>query len=72
MAAMETSREYAQRRAAEVKNYRRVVVGAGLGEGAYEWLCKFARGDIPNPGSDRIELLVRYYKRLDARKLRAA
>lgn len=69
---METTREYAQRRAAEIKSYRRVVIDAGLGEGAYEWLCKFARGEIPNPGADRIELLARYYKRLEAKRLRAA
>lgn len=69
---METTRQYAVRRAAEVKQYKRVVRESGLGEGAYEWLCKFARGDIPNPGSDRVEKLARFYKRLEAKKLRAA
>lgn len=69
---METNRQYALRRAGEVKQYMRVVREAGLGESAYEWLCKFARDEIPNPGSDRVEKLCRYYKRLEAKRLRAA
>jgi hypothetical protein len=54
--------QYAQRRAAEVKNYRRVAKESGIGEDAYEWLCKFARGAIKKSSSDRIETLWRYYK----------
>ncbi len=65
-------REYAVRRAAEVKRYRQTVIDAGLGESAYEWLCKFARDAIPNPGSDRVEKLYRYYKLLETKRRRAA
>jgi hypothetical protein len=69
---METMREYAVRRAGEVKSYRQTAIDAGLGEGAYEWLCKFARDEIPNPGSDRVEKLYKYYKLLEMKKRRVA
>ena len=69
---METMREYAVRRAFEVKNYRKVLRDTGIGEEAYEWMAKFAQGRIPNPGSDRVEILYRYYKLLETKKRRAA
>lgn len=62
-------RDYVVRRAGEVKDYRRVVEEAGIGADAYEWLCKLARDEIPNPGSRRIETLYAYYKRLEALKV---
>lgn len=61
---------YAVRRAREVKSYRRVAVESGIGEDAYEWLCKFARGEIPNSGVDRVEKLYHYYKLLEAKHRR--
>lgn len=64
--------QYAQRRAAEVKNYRRVVKEAGLGVKAYEWLCKFARGEIAEASSNRVEKLWRYYKLHETRLRRSA
>lgn len=63
---------YAQRRALEVKNYRRVASESGIGKDAYEWLCKFARGEIPNSGVDRVEKLYHYYKLLETKRRRAA
>lgn len=60
--------QYVVRRAREHKQYRRVVRETGLGEDVYEWLCKLAQGAIPNPGSNRIEILYPYYKALDQRK----
>lgn len=68
---METMRQYAKRRAAAVKNYKHVAKESGIGADAYEWLCKFARGGIQNPGSDRIEKLWRYYKLHETRLRRA-
>lgn len=68
---METMRQYAVRRALETKQYKRVLRESGIGTSAFEWLCKFARNEIPNPGSDRVEKLYRYYKRIEVKKLRA-
>lgn len=65
-------REYAIRRALQEKRYMEVVLEAGLGAKAYNWICKFARNQIPNPGSDRVEKLYRYYKLLETKKKRAA
>lgn len=69
---MESMKVYAQRRAFEVKNYRKTAVESGIGEDAYEWLCKFARGEIPNSGVDRVEKLYHYYKLLETKRRRAA
>ena len=62
---METMRDYVVRRAAEEKRYREVSDETEVG---YEWLCKLARDEIPNPGADRIERLFYYYKRLEKRR----
>lgn len=72
MPGMETMQQYAQRRAFEVKNYRRVAKESGIGDEAYEWLCKFARGEIGNSASERIEKLWRYFKLHETRRRRAA
>lgn len=69
---METMQQYAQRLAAKVKNYRRVAKESGIGEDAYEWLCKFARGEIANASSNRVEKLWRYYKLHEANLRRSA
>ena len=69
---METQRQYAVRMAARVKDYKRVLRESGVGEDAYEWYCKFARGEIPNPGSDRVEKLCRYFKLHEAKQRRKA
>lgn len=69
---METMREYAVRLAKKTKRYRAVLVESGIGEGAFEWYCKFARNEIPNPGSDRVEKLYKYFKLLETKKRRAA
>ena len=47
-----------------MKNYRRVAAEAKVG---FDWLNKLAQGAIPNPGSQRIERLFAYYKRLEKR-----
>ncbi len=65
---METMKQYVVRRAFEHKNYRQVSLESGIGEDAYEWLCKIARDEIPNPGTERIEKLYHYYKRLEPRR----
>lgn len=70
MPRMESMRDYTVRRAFAVKQYRRVARASGIGEEAYEWLCKFARGEIPNSGVDRVEKLFRYYKLLETRRRR--
>lgn len=57
--------EYVVRRAAAVKDYKRVAADADVG---FDWLNKLARGAIENPGSERIERLFHYYKRLEKRK----
>lgn len=62
---MESMRDYAVRRAFEEKAYRRHARESGIGEAAYEWLCKFARGEIRNSGVARVERLYHYYKRLE-------
>lgn len=62
-------RNYVVRRAFEVKSYKRVARESGIGEDAYEWLCKLARDEIPNPGAERIEMLFHYYKRLECLKV---
>ena len=67
---MESMKSYAIRRALEVKNYRSVAIESGIGEDAYEWLCKFARGEIPNSGVDRVEKLYHYYKSLEPKQRR--
>lgn len=72
MARMETMQQYAQRRAAEVKAYRRVANESGIGDKAYEWLCKFARGEIGNSGVDRVEKLYHYFKSLEPKRRRTA
>lgn len=61
-------KSYAQRRALEVKKYRRVATESGIGTDAYEWLCKFARGEISNSGVDRVEKLYHYFKRLEPKR----
>lgn len=62
---MEESRKaYVIRRAREVKRYREVAA-ATIGERGYEWLCKLARGQIPNPSHDRIECLFTHYQALE-------
>lgn len=69
---MESMQAYAIRRAFEVKNYRVVVIESGIGADAYEWLCKFARGEIGNSGVDRVEKLYHYYKSLEPKRKRRA
>lgn len=65
-------RDYVVRRAWEHKQYKTVARESGIGEEAWEWLRKLASGVIPNPGSDRIEKLWRYFKMNETRKRRAA
>lgn len=65
-------REYAVRLAKRTKQYKTVLRESGIGEAAFEWYCKFARNEIPNPGSDRVEKLYRYFKILETKKRRAA
>lgn len=67
---MESMREYAVRRAFEVKQYRKVLRETGIGEDKLEWMNKFARDQIPNPGADRVEVLYRYYKSLEPMRRR--
>lgn len=69
---MESMRQYTVRRAFEVKNYRRTAIESGIGADAYEWLCKYARGEILNSGVDRVEKLYHYYKLLETKRRRAA
>jgi hypothetical protein len=63
---MESMRDYAVRRALEVKQYRKCARESGIGEEAFEWLSKFARNEIPNSGVSRVEKLYRYYKMLES------
>jgi len=67
---METMRQYVMRRASKVKRYRKHAKESGIGEHAWEWLKKFANGEIGNPGSDRIETLFRHYKTLETKERR--
>jgi hypothetical protein len=62
MSATETRTQYVIRRAREVKRYRKVAAASQVG---YEWLCKLARGEIKNPGSEAIERLEVYYRELE-------
>jgi hypothetical protein len=58
----ETMLEYVVRRAAEVKQYKRVADDTGVG---YSWLTKLAQGRIPKPNYGDIETLFFYYKALE-------
>jgi len=64
-------KDYVLRRAGQIKNYRRVCVESGIGEDAYEWLRKFVRDQIDNPGIERIEALYHYYKLAETRRRQA-
>ena len=63
--------DYVIRRAGEVKKFKAVARDSGIGEEAWEWLKRLARGDIGNPGSRRIEKLYRYYKLHESNSRRA-